>query len=256
MIEHLPNASGVYAIMNTTNGKIYVGEARIGVHSRGIRDRCRRHLSAFRNGKNSAHLQKAWDKYGSEAFRFVVLELCPSETCGDRQDYFIEHFKSWDREFGYNIDRASRGFWKVSEETRIKLSQALKGKGVGRKLSRETVEKISNSNRGKTRSQAFKERMRELNNHSFTDDDRKKAEEVRKHPEILEKMRLAAARRKGHHSEESKQKRSKAMSSKRWFNNGQVSKRLETCPEGWVPGRISWKRPVDRTSPQPQHDCE
>ena len=66
--------SGIYIIRNTANGNEYVGSAvsiarRWGVH--------KHHL---RNGKHHcAHLQRAWDKYGEDAFAFVRLLLCPRD---------------------------------------------------------------------------------------------------------------------------------------------------------------------------------
>ena len=41
-----------------------------------------------------------------------------------------------------------------------------------------------------------------------------------------------------HHSEEAKKKMSESKKGKHWYNNGVASVQTETCPEGFVPGRI------------------
>ena len=67
----MSKASGVYEILNTTNGKRYIGSAiniarRWDVHARDLR--YKRH--------HSQALQRAWDKYGRGAFRFNTLLIC------------------------------------------------------------------------------------------------------------------------------------------------------------------------------------
>ena len=66
------NASqpGVYSISNTKNGKIYIGSsvdmaARWGVHRHQLR----------KGEHHSVKLQRAWNKYGEEVFKFCVLEV-------------------------------------------------------------------------------------------------------------------------------------------------------------------------------------
>lgn len=61
--------SGIYRILNTTNGKFYIGS------SNNMTRRFKEHR--YRLGKNShsnPYLQAAWNKYGSGSFQFEVLE--------------------------------------------------------------------------------------------------------------------------------------------------------------------------------------
>lgn len=63
--------SGVYKIVNTLTGEIYVGSS-VNIHNRWIRHKwelkCNRH--------NNKYLQASYNKYGVEYFSYEVLELC------------------------------------------------------------------------------------------------------------------------------------------------------------------------------------
>ena len=64
-----PMARGIYKIINIINSKFYVGSAV------DLKRRKTRHFSELRGNKhNNRHLQSAWNKYGEQAFVFVVLE--------------------------------------------------------------------------------------------------------------------------------------------------------------------------------------
>ena len=61
-------ARGIYKIINIINNKFYVGSAV------NLKRRKARHFSELRGNKhNNRHLQAAWNKYGEQAFVFVVL---------------------------------------------------------------------------------------------------------------------------------------------------------------------------------------
>jgi len=61
---------GVYAIVNTTNGHMYVGSAM------DIPARWKQHQRYLKKGKHpSKHMQRAWNKYGEMVFSFKVLEV-------------------------------------------------------------------------------------------------------------------------------------------------------------------------------------
>ena len=62
-------ARGIYKIINVINNKFYVGSAV------DLKRRKTQHFSELRTSKhNNRHLQAAWDKYGEQAFIFVVVE--------------------------------------------------------------------------------------------------------------------------------------------------------------------------------------
>ena len=66
----------VYKITNKINGKFYIGS------SINITDRELRHKSDLSCGTHhSKHLQRAYDKYGKENFKFEILELCNEGRC-------------------------------------------------------------------------------------------------------------------------------------------------------------------------------
>jgi group I intron endonuclease len=59
----------IYKIINTVNGKFYVGSTT------NTRERFRVHRNRLRNNKHhSPHLQAAWNKYGESMFVFHVIE--------------------------------------------------------------------------------------------------------------------------------------------------------------------------------------
>lgn len=62
----------IYKIINTTNGKFYVGS------STNFKERSRCHKSRLRSGKHhSKHLQAAWNTYGEDAFIFKTIAIIP-----------------------------------------------------------------------------------------------------------------------------------------------------------------------------------
>ena len=76
-VAHLPRASGIYAIVNKVTRERYVGQAK--GKPAGIRGRVRQHIRELEAGRHFEHitrrwLQDAWNKYGRDAFEFVVLE--------------------------------------------------------------------------------------------------------------------------------------------------------------------------------------
>ena len=78
--------SGIYAIINRVNGKRYVGQ------SISIGDRWLFHRSQLMRGcHGNRHLQRAWNKVGSQAFEFIVLEYVPIDRDGlaAREQYWF-----------------------------------------------------------------------------------------------------------------------------------------------------------------------
>ena len=88
------DSPGVYAIVNLLNNKKYIGS------SSSLRRRYRQHFNDLNKNKHSnLILQRAYNKYGSKHFGFIILETC--ENVNDTL-LFIE--QKYINEFGdYNI---------------------------------------------------------------------------------------------------------------------------------------------------------
>lgn len=136
--------SGIYHITNTVNGKRYVGSAV------SFQRRWLEHRSLLRRGlHHSRILQRAWNKYGEQAFAFKPLLVCAKTDLIFYEQRAIDTFRP-----EYNISPTAGnclGF-KHSAESRARMSAANKGK----KLPREVVAKIAAANTGQKRSSEFR----------------------------------------------------------------------------------------------------
>lgn len=119
--------SGIYKILNTNNGKFYIGS------SKNILKRYKQHLKELEKGKHiNRHLQSSFNKYG-DVFKLIILEICNENILSEREKYYIDYTKSLDEKIGYNInpfaDRPPS--WKGKKhtnETKEKMSKSQKGK--------------------------------------------------------------------------------------------------------------------------------
>lgn len=161
----------VYKITNLVNGKIYIGK-----HSTD-------NLDDNYMGSGT-RLRQAYKKYGLECFIKEVIDYYTTEVeLNQGEIYWIAKFNSTDPKIGYNLTYGGEGeiptketkkkmsesqkgrplsedhktklrkphkmTYTKTEEHRRKLSESLKGKLVGRHLSDETKQKISETNKGK-----------------------------------------------------------------------------------------------------------
>ena len=146
--------SGVYQIFNQYTNKRYIGssiniERRLKEHRYGLKT----------NRHHNIHLQNAWNKY-QEFLVFEPLEYCNADNILKLEQEWIDYYKAYDRQFGYNIDRyADHTNNHLSEESIEKIRQ----KATGRKWSDEMRTNWTISNTGikkpkqsKTMSKLFK----------------------------------------------------------------------------------------------------
>lgn len=135
----------IYIVQNLINKKIYVGKTN------DPKARWRNHLSCARGGKEKysqkyQYLHKSIIKYNETNFLFQVIEGFETETESfDAEMFWIEFFRSWDHNYGYNLTRGGEGTSGkiVSRETKNKI----RIKATGRRHSKETKIKISNAGR-------------------------------------------------------------------------------------------------------------
>lgn len=123
MLEQAKNITqGIYRIRNLINNKIYIGSSCTSLSKRFII-----HKHYLRKNKHhSAHLQRAWNKYGEENFRFEIVELCNKELCLIREQEYIDSFNTV--KMGYNVCPIAincKGR-KVSIKTRNKIAKTLR----------------------------------------------------------------------------------------------------------------------------------
>lgn len=127
---------GIYSILNIVNNKIYIG------YSNSINSRLNDHLVDLRNNKHkNEYLQRSYNKYGVNNFKFEILEECSEEYLASQENYWCILLDSHNRDKGYNIEPTSpHGKTKVSLETRLKQSKSMMGKNKGRKRTKESIE--------------------------------------------------------------------------------------------------------------------
>src|ERR1035437_9586011 len=117
--EHMSTKFGIYSIVGP-NGKVYIGST-----TRNFYDRLCAHLSTLRKNKHSSILlQRAWNKYGEDAFEFKIIEeLQIQQDCIPREIANIQLYKSNDPLLGYNISEVkdNRLGHTQSLETRRKI---------------------------------------------------------------------------------------------------------------------------------------
>lgn len=114
------NISGIYAITNKLNNKKYIGSSK-SVYYRWNQS----HRPSLRTGNHgNRHLQSAWSKYGESNFEFCIIEECASDILLKREGYWIENYRSWEREYGYNLTRIVDEKQILNEETITKMKNA------------------------------------------------------------------------------------------------------------------------------------
>lgn len=197
---HVPTTPGIYKITCTANNKIYIGSAV------NLRKRMFRHFRDLRqNEHDNLPMQRAWRKYGEDAFTFEVLEfvLVP-EMLTAREQYWFDKLKPFEKR-GFNLSReaGSRLGVKHTPEAIEKMRQSKVGKKhtpearakmglvhignkyrLGRKATPETLERLRQSHAGKPSAFKGKHHTAEL---------REKLRQARRRqqitPETIEKRR-------------------------------------------------------------------
>lgn len=138
------NSAGIYYWENNVNGKRYVGQ------SLRIRERMQEYR---RTGCYSQRkLFNAFSKYGITNFTcYKIMDCCPSKVALNYwETYWIKELDTFGAN-GYNLTTGGDCFTR-SEESRLKMSIAKRGKpppNKGRKSSPETIEKIRKAKTGK-----------------------------------------------------------------------------------------------------------
>jgi len=150
---------GIYKITNLINNLVYIGSTV------NLYRRKNEHLKELRANKHhNSHMQNSFNKYGEDIFEFTIQDIVfDLESLIEREQFWIDHYKSNDKTIGYNIrEKAESNVYLVaSEETRRRISNANKGQIV----SEETKKKLSIANIGKRYSRSEETRLKLSNAH-------------------------------------------------------------------------------------------
>lgn len=130
----IPKTPGIYKIVHVASKRAYVGSAA------NLANRWAVHRHGLSRGKHhSIKLQRAWNKYGAEAFAFVVVEIVhDKERLIEREQFWI------------NATRCALVGFNVAP---------IAGSTLGRRFSDETRQKMSAARKGRTHTGASKAKM-------------------------------------------------------------------------------------------------
>lgn len=91
--------SGIYQIVNTINGKKYVGS------SKNLEKRRSQHFNQLKRGcHHNTHLQRSYDKHGADSFVFDILEYVHYKFLKEVEQNYIDQ-----GEYDFNIGKQSSG---------------------------------------------------------------------------------------------------------------------------------------------------
>lgn len=135
--------SGIYKIVSPSN-RVYIGQ------SVNILRRFKQYKSNHPGNRYQIKLWKSFQKYGVENHIFEVLEEVEREFLNIRERYYQDLFEVIDRDKGLNLilTRTDKIPCIYSKETCEKISNSLKGKRKGIKLTEEHRKKIAIANTG------------------------------------------------------------------------------------------------------------
>ncbi len=152
MIQFLQK-SGIYKIINLVNNKIYIGS------SINISVRITSHKNTLKNNKHCNHyLQRSYNKYGKENFKFELIEYCNEEDLSLKEEYYINKFNSNNKINGYNLESFLNGRKRHSEQSKLKIGNSHRGKT--KIITQEWRDNISKATLGMKRSNETKNNIR------------------------------------------------------------------------------------------------
>lgn len=107
---------GIYTITNLINNKVYIGQ------SIDIIKRFYSHKSSLnRDCHQNIFLQRSWNKFGENNFKFEIIEKCNDNDLDIREVYYINLLSSNNDKYGYNLTSGGCKF-KVNEQILINKS--------------------------------------------------------------------------------------------------------------------------------------
>lgn len=129
----------IYKAINKVNNKVYIGKTN------NFARRINQHMSAAKRTNNNFHFYNALNGNPID-FSWEIIEECSVETVNDREKFWIQQYKSNEKEFGYNCTTGGDGGDTTSNhpykgEIYRKISESLVGRKRGTNIYKMFIEK-------------------------------------------------------------------------------------------------------------------
>ena len=98
----------IYKITHKETNKCYIGQTKMSLEWRLNNAFCGHYIHAFSDTNNKSYFHSALRKHGKEAFTYEVIEECDNDKLNEREIYWIAHYKSNIKEFGYNMTKGGK----------------------------------------------------------------------------------------------------------------------------------------------------
>ena len=155
-------SSGIYKIINKITGQYYVGSAKN--IENGCRSRWNVHVGRLNNNKHTNdYLQNAWNKYGNDKFKFVIVELVSPENILLVEQKYLDIAKE-EQDKCYNLSFIAGGGGILSQYSKNKIIEYNKK----RVFTKETREKIGNATRNRIVSDETRQLLSERNKQYYS----------------------------------------------------------------------------------------
>lgn len=89
--------TGIYKIENLLSGEVYIGQ------STNIEQRFKEHIY-----HSSSYIDENISEIGVENFNFQILEICSENDLDEREEFYIDFYKSNVPGFGYNLTSGAK----------------------------------------------------------------------------------------------------------------------------------------------------
>lgn len=135
----------IYKITNRINGKVYIGQTNLP----SIQDRFDSHVKKA-NCHVNRYLYDAMNHYGVDNFSIEEIEHCEKDELDEREIFWIAHYQSNDKNFGYNMTSGGGGgdTW-TSNPHKKDTSEKIRSANLGKKRSKEFSKHMSETRKGK-----------------------------------------------------------------------------------------------------------
>ena len=218
----------IYAIQNKINKKMYIGMTT------DFKDRIEHHLWELRNNKHhSVKLQRAFNKYGEDNFKYYILEEIKESTSNElaeKERYYIKKYDTYKNGYNCSLGGESNKGYIPSPEVIKKLIIRNKTTKpmLGKHLSQKSKDKISKANKGKCNG-FYGKKHSEENKKKFSEHSKKLWQEhYEEYIERLTKLNKSERRRKevseqmrGNNNQNSKVTEEDVIEIRKRYDNGE-----------------------------------